>query len=129
MNKNAEYIRTVDLGFERKQILNVRIQGPENYAIMKNAIENHSGIMNVAGSRDLVWRSWSSANVESEGTQQRITVIKIGEADTRMGVRAGFTTEFTIDMREYEMPAMRKMDESMLGREVHVIVSLELIRA
>lgn len=53
------------------------------------------------------------------------TVTKTGEADTRMGPKAGFKCEFTFDMEEFRFPAMARMDESALGRTAQVIVSLE----
>lgn len=51
-----------------------------------------------------------------------------GKDSTRMGYRAGFEAEFVLHMPDYKMPAMEKMDASMLGRDVHVIVAIEAIR-
>jgi polyisoprenoid-binding protein YceI len=53
-----------------------------------------------------------------------VTLTKVGQADTRMGHRAGFDTEFTVKRSEFGMSFMQEG----LGDDVTVHVALEGIR-
>jgi len=81
------------------------------------------------GEEEGSYRVTGTLTARGVGKQMTIDVHKIGERETRRGVKAGFATTFTIDMRDYKMPAMQQMDPSMLSPEVELIVSLEVAKS
>ena len=62
------------------------------------------------------------------GVSKEVTteIVKVGEADTFRGHKAGFETRFSIDMNDYGVPFVR--DSDGVGPEVELIVSLETAR-
>lgn len=56
-----------------------------------------------------------------------VPVEVLGAMDTPMGRRAGFTTEFTIDRKDYGMTWNRALDQggAILGDEVKITISVE----
>jgi polyisoprenoid-binding protein YceI len=63
------------------------------------------------------------------GVTKEITVPveALGALDTPMGRRAGFTTEFTIDRKDYGMTWNRALDQggAILGDEVKITITVE----
>ena len=78
-----------------------------------------------AGEEDDTYEVTGDLSVRGVTKEITTTVTKTGEAETRMGHKAGFKCEFTFDMVEFRMPAMSSMPEEALGRTAQVIVSLE----
>ena len=79
MQKNADYIDNFDLGFDKTQVIAVQIRNGQEYELMKNAIENHPDILQVAGSRSLVGLSWSNQRVEIDQKAAEVVTFDIGE--------------------------------------------------
>lgn len=79
MQENADYIDNFDLGFDKTQVIAVQIRNAQEYELMKNAIENHPDILQVAGSRSLVGLSWSNQRVEIDQKTAEVVTFDIGE--------------------------------------------------
>ncbi len=79
LNQNAEFIENFDLGFNKEQIINIPVNGEDNYKLVKNAIEDHPNIVSIGGSRHLMGRSWTGIKAESGQTKTDINLFEIGE--------------------------------------------------
>jgi len=55
-----------------------------------------------------------------------VTVEKTGEAETRMGVRSGFETQFNIKRSDYGMSW--GVDNGLLGDEVQIMIAVEGVK-
>ena len=76
---NAEFLETFDRGYDREQIAIIPVKGEQEYSLVKNAIENHPNIVQVAGTRHNIMQSWTSADVEHGESKMRATVFQVGE--------------------------------------------------
>ena len=79
LGNNAEYIRNLDLGFDRENILVIPINGEDKYTRLKSAIENHPDIVSIGGSHHLMGRFLRVSDAEYEGTTRRSWIFGIGD--------------------------------------------------
>lgn len=78
-NKNADFIETVDMGFNKEQILIVPVKNEKIYTVFKNAIQSNPAIVNTAGSRSHIWSSWFGVDVETGDSKSEVNLFRIGE--------------------------------------------------
>ncbi len=66
-------------------------------------------------------------NLELRGTERPVTAkaVKIGEAAGEHGKLVGFEARFTFDAAEFGLNYVDQMPETVLGREIEVVVALE----
>jgi ABC-type antimicrobial peptide transport system permease subunit len=79
MTQNAEYIRTMNLGFDREHILMVPINGESQYDLLKTAVVDHPEVLSISGTRHLMGRFWSDTEVEIDQKDIRLSLFQIGE--------------------------------------------------
>jgi ABC-type lipoprotein release transport system permease subunit len=77
--KNADFIDTLDLGYQKENVVAVPVTGEDEYLVLKNAIESHPGIDKVGGSRHVVGRGWYAINAERGDVSGRVSVFDVGE--------------------------------------------------
>jgi ABC-type lipoprotein release transport system permease subunit len=77
--QNAEFIKTIDLGYDREHILVVRVNGESEFNQLKNAMKDHPGVLSISGSRHLMGMSYVNADFEIDQTDRRINMFDVGE--------------------------------------------------
>ncbi|MFC1564902.1 ABC transporter permease [candidate division KSB1 bacterium] len=79
LNRNTEFQRNLDLGFDVDNILIVEIDGESDYNILKNAVERNPNVISTAGSPQFVGFMWNRYVVEKEGEETEVNLLHVGE--------------------------------------------------
>jgi len=76
-----------------------------------------------------LWRVAGTLELRGRSRPLEIEVARTGQGSTWLAdFRAGFETRFTIGAEDFGLGYATKMDASMLGREIELIVALECVR-
>lgn len=113
-SQNAEYIKTLDMGYDREQIIVVPVRGEKNLTILKNEIQTHPDVSSIGASRNLVGASWSTVEIKSEEKISEVTRFILGENyfETQ-GLRL-------IEGRKLDHNLQTDIDEAVLVNETFV---------
>ncbi|MFQ5629853.1 MAG: ABC transporter permease [bacterium] len=112
--QNADFLKNMDLGFDKEQVVVVPLTSPRQYEPYRNAIEKHANVLAVAGARHHVQQNWSTQMVESASLQSRADIFAIGH--------------HYISTMKLRLLAGRDFDESLLtDRHESVIVNQKLV--
>ncbi len=76
--QNADFLKNIDLGYEKEQVVVVPFTEANQYEPYRNAIESSSNITSVAGSRHHVQDSWYTRTLESASLQSRADIFGVG---------------------------------------------------
>ncbi|MCP4707170.1 MAG: hypothetical protein GY869_00980, partial [Planctomycetes bacterium] len=79
LTKNAEYINSLDLGYDGEQVLVIRVNGEDQYKLLQNQVQNLTGVIATGGSRHLMGRSLQNAYVEIEQTRTLVSRFDVGD--------------------------------------------------
>ncbi|UZR95661.1 ABC transporter permease [Chondrinema litorale] len=76
--QNAEYQRTLDMGFDKDQTIFTSINGQEEYNALKNELIQHPKILSLAGSQNYISWDWQSMNIGYNERKQDIDGLMVG---------------------------------------------------
>ncbi len=109
--RNAEFIDTLDLGYNKENVMVLPIGGQDQYELMKNTIENHPGVVQIGGAVHAVGQGSYSVNVETAEHSTRVSGADIGEDYIE-------TLEFEIvEGRSFDKNLMTDVDGAVLVNE------------
>jgi len=113
--QNADFLKNLDLGYNRDQVIVVPLADAKNYEPIRNAIEKNSSLVSVAASRQHVGRNWYTRTIESAAVQTRADVLAIGH-------------EYLNTMK-LRLTAGREFDKNFTGDvDASIIVNQKLVR-
>jgi len=78
-SKNAEFIQTMELGFDRNTVLLVRVSNETEFEIMRNAVKDHPKILSVGGTEHLMGWSFAADDAIYEEERRRVHLFNVGE--------------------------------------------------
>ncbi len=76
--QNADFLKNIDLGYNRDQVTVVPLADAKNYEPYRNAIEKNSGIVRLSGCQDQVGLRWRTRPVESASLKSQADVLGVG---------------------------------------------------
>jgi ABC-type antimicrobial peptide transport system permease subunit len=77
--QNGEYISTIDLGFNKDQILVLPIRGGDDFNLIKSTMGNNPDILSIGASDDLMGKRGYGQDVEFDDNKLRVTFFDVGE--------------------------------------------------
>jgi ABC-type antimicrobial peptide transport system permease subunit len=79
LNQNADYIRNMDHGFDRENIMVVPIDGENDYTLMRDALIDHQDIASIGVTRHLMGRYYVGSTIKYEDLEKYIHLFQLGE--------------------------------------------------
>ena len=76
--KNAKYQKNIDWGYNKDQVIGVRLDGEKHFEIFRNAIAQNPNIVAIAGSKDHIGTSSDIDVVEIKGRKYEICRFLVG---------------------------------------------------
>ena len=76
--QNAEYQRTLDMGFDKEQTLFTNINGEDEFNALKNELLQNPKVKSLAGSQNYISWDWRSMNVSYKERQQEVDGLMVG---------------------------------------------------
>ncbi len=77
--QNGEYVDSMDLGFNKDQILILPIRGEDDFELVKNKMENNPDILSIGASNGLMGRRWHDEDIEIDENKMRVLFFDVGE--------------------------------------------------
>jgi len=77
--KNANYIKTFDMGFETKDILIVTVQSKNDYELLKSKIEGSPLINDISSTKSIVGFGYRIQDANVEGAKTQLDYLPVGE--------------------------------------------------
>jgi ABC-type antimicrobial peptide transport system permease subunit len=77
--KNANYIKTFDMGFETKDILIVTVQSKNDYELLKSKIEGNPLITDISSTKSIVGFSYRIQDAKVDGVKTQLDYLPVGE--------------------------------------------------
>lgn len=78
-SRNATFQRHYDYGYERKNVMGVRISDPKSFESYRNAVLHLPGIESIAGTRNHIGFSYRSVAAQAEGEKRETNFIEVGD--------------------------------------------------
>ncbi len=79
MAQNAEFQRTFDFGYNKENVIVVRVDGESEFEAYRNALQKHPQIEAIAGGGNHVGYSWYRRIAKHFQAEEEIEVMNIGE--------------------------------------------------
>ena len=103
--QNADFLKNIDLGYNREQVVVVPLGDAKNYEPYRNAIERNSSIVGLSGCRDQVGLKWRTQPVESASLKSQAEVLGVGPdyletMSLRLVAGRGFGQDLATDVGE-----------------------------
>ncbi len=103
LTQNASFIQSMDLGYERDNIFMVRVDGGEQYQLLKHEIERHPQIESIGATRNQMARFWSNIYIRIGETDDIASSFEVGEnyietIGFTMVAGRSFNTDLTSDL-------------------------------
>jgi len=76
--QNADFLKNIDLGYNREQVVIVPLGDAKNYEPYRGAVERNSSIVSLSGCRDQVGLRWGTQPVESASLKSQADVLSVG---------------------------------------------------
>ncbi|MFC1729549.1 ABC transporter permease [candidate division KSB1 bacterium] len=78
VSRNAEYMTTVDWGYDQRDIITIDTENKQQYDILENAIRGNPNIITVAGTQNSFGGELPTEVIMYEGTQYEVKQVIIG---------------------------------------------------
>ena len=77
--RNAAFQRNYDYGYDRKNVMGVRVNDRNTYEAYRNAVQYLPGVEEMAGTRHHVGFSYRYSQAEAEGEKQEVSYLEVGD--------------------------------------------------
>jgi putative ABC transport system permease protein len=129
--RNAAFQRNYDYGYDRKNVMGVRVSDRNTYEAYRNAVQHLPGVAEMAGTRHHVGFGYRYIQAESEGEKREVSYLEVGDNYLNtMNLRTSAGRAFDPRMEsDYEnaMLVSQKFagrfgwkDEEALGKQVRI---------
>ena len=103
--QNADFLKKIDLGYNREQVVIVPLADAKNYEPYRDAVERNSSIVNLSGCRDQVGLRWSTQPVASASLKSQADVLGVGPdyletMSLRLVMGRSFAQDLATDVNE-----------------------------
>jgi ABC-type antimicrobial peptide transport system permease subunit len=112
--QNAEYQRNYDMGFDMESVVFAYITNESGFDTYRNALEGHSKIKEIAGSRHSATSSWYTDPIKFESSEMDVSILDIGD-NYLNAINATL-----IDGRDFIEDSQNDVEQSVIINEILV---------
>lgn len=98
-SKNAEFQRTYDYGYDRKNVMLVQVQNENTWSALRQAVQGMPGVAATAGTRHHIGFGYAAVVAEAKGEKKETGYIAVGD---------GY-----LDLMQLKLAAGRKFDPNL----------------
>lgn len=98
-SKNAEFQRTYDYGYDRKNVMLVQVQDENTYSALRQAVQGVPGVASLAGARHHIGFGYAAVVAEAKGEKKETNYMAVGD---------GY-----LDLMQLKLAAGRKFDPNL----------------
>jgi len=114
LSQNAQYMKTMDHGFDKDDVLVLPVSDEQDYARLRDAVQDLPGVEGTAASRNLMGWWLSATNMTYKETQTPVNYFQFGENFFEM---AGFEL---VSGRVFDADLSTDVDETVIVNETLV---------